>query len=147
MNKPISTKVHGMVDYASAAMLMTAPYFLSEDGGPEQTVPMALGAMTTVASLCTDYEMGVFPLISMKTHITLDIMNGLFLAASPFLFGFSKRTWLPHVLTGLGEVMTALMTETEPESVGQPTRKVGGKTQLEGYQRRVERSGSLQGVH
>lgn len=152
MNKPISTKVHGMADYGTAGMLLSAPLIFGyELDSPEALVPMGLGGMTTVASLCTDYEMGAIPLISMKTHIMLDVMNGLFLAASPFIFGFSRKgvkNWLPHVLLGLGEVATALLTETTPRA-GQPAPSIHGRTQLEGYQPRGARrtSPSLQGVH
>jgi hypothetical protein len=139
-----------MADYGSAGLLLSAPFLFGyELDSPEAIVPMSLGGMTTIASLCTDYEMGAVPLISMKTHLTLDVMNGLLLAASPFLFGFAKRTWLPHVLLGLGEVMTALMTQTETsdEMVGQPAPSVEGRTQLEGYQPRGTRKPSLQGIH
>ena len=151
MTKPISTKAHGMVDYGTAAMLLSTPLLLDTEGfGAEKIVPMSLGGMTLIASLCTDYELGAMPLIDMKTHLALDVMNGLLLAASPFLFGFSKKTWLPHVLMGLGEVATALMTETERgDKTGQPARRVGGRTKLEGYQPRSERAGSryVEGVH
>lgn len=151
MAKPISTKVHGMVDYGTAGLLLSTPLLLDTDGfGAEKIVPMSLGGMTLLASLCTDYELGVLPLIDMKTHLALDVMNGMLLAASPFLFGFSKKTWLPHVLMGLSEIATALTTQTERgDRVGQPARTVGGRTQLEGYQPRRETVGSRysEGVH
>lgn len=144
MNKPISTKVHGMADYGTAGLLLSAPFLFGYDlDSPEAIVPMSIGSMTLVASLCTDYEMGVAPVIDMKTHLGLDVLNGLLLASSPFLFGFAKRTWLPHVLLGLGEVATALMTQTEPsQNVGQPAPVVKGRTQLEGYQPHGKRNGS-----
>ena len=153
MNKPISTKVHGMADYGSAALLLSAPLIFGyELDSPEALVPMGLGGMTTVASLCTDYEMGVAPVISMDTHLTLDVMNGLFLAASPFIFGFAKKgikSWLPHGLLGLGEVLIARMTQSTPRRVGQVAPSIEGRTQLEGYQPRGKRRTSevLQGVH
>jgi hypothetical protein len=153
MNKPISTKVHGMVDYGTAGLLLSAPLIFGYDlDSPEAMVPMSLGVMTIGASAMTDYEMGFTPLMSMKAHLALDVMNGLFLAASPFIFGFKRKSigsWLPHVLLGIGEIMTAMMTQTTPSShVGQPAPTVHGRTKLEGYQPRSSRSTSqLQGVH
>jgi hypothetical protein len=154
MTKPISTKVHGMADYGTAGLLLSAPIIFGyELDSPEAIVPMSLGAMTIGASMMTDYELGVTPVIGMKTHLTLDVMNGLFLAASPFLFGFKRRrsigSWLPHVLIGLSEIAIAMMTETTTSrDVGQPAPSVEGRTQLEGYQPRGARSTrQMQGVH
>ncbi len=152
MNKPISTKVHGVVDYGTAGLLLSAPLIFGyELDSPEALVPMSLGAMTIGASAMTDYEMGLTPVMSMKTHLTLDVMNGLFLAASPFIFGFKKKSamsWLPHVLLGLGEVMIAMMTQTMPANdVGQRAPSVHGRTQLEGYQRTSSTTRSLRQVH
>jgi hypothetical protein len=153
MTKPISTKVHGMADYSTAGLLLSAPFIFGyELDSAEALVPMGLGGMTTVASLCTDYEMGVVPMIDMKTHIALDVMNGLFLAASPFIFGFSRKgvkNWLPHVLIGLGECAVALMTDTSKTTTGQPAPSIEGRTQLEGYQPRGSRrtTPSMQGAH
>jgi hypothetical protein len=49
-------------------------------------------------------------------HLTLDVMSGALLAASPLLFGFAKdngpRYWLPHALMGTTEVLVALMSKT-----------------------------------
>lgn len=152
MKKPISTKVHGMADYGTAGLLLSAPFLFGYDlDSPEALVPMSIGGMTLLASLCTDYEMGVTPIIGMKTHLSLDVMNGLLLAASPFLFGFARKTWLPHVLIGLGEVATALMTQTESSrDVGQPAPVVDGHVQLEGYQshgKQSKRKAHIQNIH
>ena len=52
----------------------------------------------------------------MPVHLTLDVMSGALLAASPWLFGFAKdngpRYWLPHALMGTTEVLIALMSKT-----------------------------------
>jgi hypothetical protein len=82
--------------------------------GAETVIPVALGAGTVLYSLLTDYEMGAARVIPMPVHLGLDIASGLFLAASPWLFGFSKKVWAPHVAVGLMEVATALLTEMRP---------------------------------
>lgn len=139
MTKPISTEVHGIVDYSTSGLLIGAPFLFGyELDSPEAIVPMSLGALTIGASMMTDYELGMTPVISMKTHLTIDVMNGLFLAASPFIFGFYKKSamnWLPHVILGVGEVAAALLTETRTSyDVGQPAPKAAGRTKLQGYQ-------------
>ena len=34
----------------------------------------------------------------------MDFLSGVFLAISPWVFGFSERVWVPHVLVGLFEI-------------------------------------------
>ena len=51
----------------------------------------------------------------MKTHLTLDFIAGLFLALSPWLFGFNDWVFLPHLIIGIGEMGASLMTKTVPE--------------------------------
>jgi hypothetical protein len=39
----------------------------------------------------TDYEFGLVKTIPMKTHLNIDLISGLLLAVSPWVFGFSDR--------------------------------------------------------
>lgn len=63
----------------------------------------------------TDYELGVIKTLSMKTHLTLDMLSGIFLAASPWIFGFADDVYLPHLVFGLLEIGVVLMTKTQPD--------------------------------
>ncbi len=112
----IPTRVHGMVDYIVGALLIVAPWLFGfADGGAEQWVPIILGAGVILYSLMTDYELGVMKAIPMSMHLMLDIGGGIFLAVSPWLFGFADEIWWPHVIVGLGEILAGLMTKTRPE--------------------------------
>lgn len=107
----ISSKVHGVLDYLSGALFIASPWLFGfADGGPAQWVPVLVGAMILVASLMTDYELGVVKVVSMPLHLTLDVLSGLFLAASPWIFGFADSVYLPHVVFGLLEIGAGLMT-------------------------------------
>ncbi len=113
----IPTRVHGMLDYLVGIVLIAAPWVLDfADGGPEQWVPVILGAGAIAYSLVTDYELGIARLIPMPVHLGLDLLSGIVLAASPWLFGFADDIWWPHVLFGLIEIGAALMTRTAPEA-------------------------------
>lgn len=46
----------------------------------------------------------------------MDLLSGILLAASPWLFGFADDIWWPHVLFGLIEIGAALMTRMAPEA-------------------------------
>jgi SPW repeat len=109
----LSTRAHGVIDYLTGILLLAAPYLFGfATGGPEQWVSMAIGAGILVMSLITDYELSIARLIPMPAHLAVDGLGGALLAASPWLFGFSDRVYLPHLIVGLFEIGTSLMTRT-----------------------------------
>lgn len=113
--KLISTKAHGYLDYIMGVLLIGAPWIFGfARDGAETWVPVILGAGTIVYSLLTDYELGAARVISMRTHLLLDMVGGLLLAVSPWLFGFAEHIWQPHLILGILEVGAALMTKRTP---------------------------------
>ena len=65
-------------------------------------------------SAFTDYELGVVKKIQMPIHLMLDALGGVLLAVSPWMLGFDDRVWMPHVILGAVEVLTAAITNTVP---------------------------------
>jgi hypothetical protein len=111
----ISTRMHGVLDYLVAILLIAAPWlFQFARGGMETWVPVLLGVGVILYSLLTNYELGAARAISMPAHLWLDGLGGAFLASSPFIFGFAEFVWVPHVVVGLLEIGAALFTETRP---------------------------------
>lgn len=114
----IPTRIHGMLDYGMGIILILAPWILGfADGGPEQWVPVVLGVSVILYSLITNYELGVVRVLSMPTHLGLDVAGGVVLALSPWLFGFADDVWLPHVIFGILEIGAGLMTRTVPSDL------------------------------
>jgi hypothetical protein len=123
MIRLMSTRVHGILDYLVGALLIAAPWLFGfADGTPAQWVPVILGAGLILYSLLTDYEDSLVRVIPMPVHLGLDVLGGLFLAVSPWLFGFSDRIWWPHLLIGLMEVGVAAITDPRPGEVRMRTR-------------------------
>ena len=111
----IGTKTHGYLDYIMGMLLIAAPWIFGfARDGAETWVPVVLGIGVILYSLLTDYELGMSPLISMRNHLTLDLIGGVFLAASPWLFGFADYIWQPHLIFGILEICAALMTKRVP---------------------------------
>ncbi len=105
--------MHGYLDYIVGLLLIAAPFLFGfADGGPAQWVPVLLGTSVIVYSLFTAYELGVVRVIPLGFHLGLDALGGVFLAVSPWLFGFSEFVWVPHALFGVLEVLAAAMTRT-----------------------------------
>jgi hypothetical protein len=113
----IPTKTHGYIDYLMGILLIAAPWILDFDrGGAETWIPVVLGAGMIVYSLLTDYELGASRTLSMRTHLTLDLVGGLLLAVSPWLFGFDDYVYIPHLVLGIAEIGASLMTKTQPSN-------------------------------
>lgn len=111
----LTTRVHGVLDYLVGAALIAMPWLLGfASGGAETWVPVAAGVATLLYSLFTDYELGVIRRIQMPVHLWLDGVAGVLLAASPWLFGFDQRVWIPFVAVGVMELLVALLTQTIP---------------------------------
>lgn len=120
----IPTRVHGMLDYLLGIVLLVAPWLLDfSDNDTATWVTVALGAAIILYSLLTNYELGVVRAISMRTHLGLDFVTGLVLAVSPWVFGFSETVWVPHLILGIFEIGTALMTYLGPERMRTDVRE------------------------
>jgi hypothetical protein len=109
----LPTRVHGVIDYLTSALLIAAPWLLGFDrGGAETWVPVALGAAGILYSVFTDYELGLVRRIGMPIHLVLDAVLGVLLASSPWLLDFADRVAWPHVVLGLFAIGASLVTHT-----------------------------------
>lgn len=118
----ISTRVHGMVDYAMGLLLIVAPFLFGfATGGPAQWVPIVLGVVMLAQAVMTKYELGLMHMIPMPAHLTMDLLSGIVLLVSPWLFGFASVIVWPHVLLGLLEIGASLTTEKQPRNLSAST--------------------------
>ena len=115
----INSRTHGVIDYLTGALLIIAPYIFGfASGGIEQWLPMLIGAAILLMSLITRYELSVAKVIPLPVHLGVDIVAGLLLAVSPWLFGFADVIWWPHLLVGLFEIVVAVLTRRHSDTVG-----------------------------
>jgi hypothetical protein len=110
----LNTKIHGCIDYLVGALFIAMPWILNLDpSAPAGAIFMILGVMAVIYSIFTNYELGIIRILSVKTHLLLDILSGIVLAASPWIFGFSEEVYVPHVAFGLFEIVAGLITHTK----------------------------------
>jgi hypothetical protein len=115
----LPTRMHAILDYIIGVVLFLAPeiFGFSEVGGAAVLISRIVGVLILGQALMTNFELGVFKILPMSAHLGIDYLVGIFLAASPFIFGFSNNdtnVWLPHFVVGIVIFLQALMTETEP---------------------------------
>jgi hypothetical protein len=118
----IPTRVHGVLDYMTAGVLIAAPSLLNfRKDGMQRWLPIALGVGTIGYSLLTDYELGLFKVIPMPMHLALDAANGALLAASPWLFGFAEEVSAPHLGLGLFEIVVTASSQATSARAADPS--------------------------
>jgi hypothetical protein len=98
---PITSKLHGALDYATGAQLQLVP---------DDSLRIA-GAIHAGYSLFTDYELGVVKVVPYRVHLALDVLWTLAVAATPFVTG-RKRRW-PHLAIAAWEAVSLVMSETD----------------------------------
>jgi hypothetical protein len=100
----------------SGLFLIASPWLFNfQDVPTARWVAVIMGVIIIIMSLNTDYEAGVTKLIKMSTHLKMDIVGGIFLAASPWILGFSEQIFLPHLILGIMEIGAGLCTEQKSE--------------------------------
>jgi hypothetical protein len=115
--KLISAKAHTIIGLLVGVVLIFAPaLFNFTDNNAASMVAMFVGIFIVLNELITTSPLSPLKLIPMKAHIVVDVLTGIFLAASPWLFNFADSNepsqWVPHLIVGIMTAGYALMTST-----------------------------------
>ena len=111
--KRISSRTHGVLDYVVGVLLILAPFLFGfADNPAARNVAWFVGAGLLLYSLITAYELSIAKIIPYRIHLGLDLVAGVLLALSPWLFGFADRIVWPHLVVGLAEIGVALMSRS-----------------------------------
>lgn len=108
----ISRKFHAVLDYITGILLIASPWLFNfADIEAAKWVALLVGILVLGMAFVTDYEGGGKKALSMSGHLTMDVITGIFLAASPWLFNFDEFVYLPHLIIGILEIGAGLFTE------------------------------------
>lgn len=111
----IETKTHAYIDYSVGIILIAAAYLLNfRLENVPNTVLFAVGAWSLLYSILTKYELGLIKILPIQIHLMLDTVSGIFLATSPWIFGFAETVYLPHLILGITTLGTAIITSIKP---------------------------------
>jgi hypothetical protein len=113
--RPIDSTLHGAVDYAAGASLLTfVPKLAGVEGTRSARQVRTAGAIHAGYSTMTDYSLGLVKAIPFPLHLALDAVGAVALAATPFVTGQYKRgrrQWVPHVALGVFELASLALTD------------------------------------
>lgn len=110
----LTTRMHGYIDYVLSAVLLIAPWVLGFGDSVAGMVAMGAGVIVLLLTLTTNFEAGIVKRVEVPIHLWIDGVLGLLLALSPWLIGFDRTTWIPHLIAGILLVLFALITNTVP---------------------------------
>jgi hypothetical protein len=135
MTKPISPRVHGVLDYATSAATAAAPQLFNFPK-PAAELCYALAAGSTGLSLLTDYPLGAERVVPFKGHGAAEGVIGLALPALPWVLGFSEHRAARNFCFGLTALtaVVAALTDWDGAGAGQGSarRKALKRLDLDG---------------
>jgi len=118
--KFISRKMHAVSDILLILALIAGPWlFVPGKKGVESVALLGAGIGVLAYSLMTKYELGIVRTLNFKNHLSIDLICGLFLLASPWLLNFGDRSYLPHVVMGALLILFAVTTRNQSIAVTQ----------------------------
>lgn len=113
MERPISTKAHGVIDYAWTAAAGSASNWMNAGPSTARLIRNA-AALAGLSSLCTNYEAGAIRALPMRAHLSVDALICAALVLSPFFLPRVERRYtIVPVLLGAVGLVTSLLTQTE----------------------------------
>ncbi len=108
----VNTKAQALVNYLLGVILIAAPWIFDFNaGGAVYGTLIFFAVVTWTETAFSRLEYAVIKIIPLKVHLYLDMLLGLFLAASPWLFGFSEEAFKPHLVFGLTQLVIAVITD------------------------------------
>ncbi len=121
MKKPISPRLHGVLDYATAATTAVMP-LLSRMSPRAARTAETWAAGYAVMSALTDYPLAVKRRVPFRAHGTVDQVLSVLLPAMPWIIGFARDRRARNfflALAGVSIVVTAL-TDWDAETSNSP---------------------------
>lgn len=108
----MSAFVHGLVEYAVAALLIAAPFLLDFDSGAATALSIVAGVLLLVVEATSDSPAGLSKVLPGGIHVLVDLAIAGVLIASPFLFGFSDEgdATAFFIVVGVFRLLLALAT-------------------------------------
>lgn len=135
--RPISSFVHGIIDYAAAVMLPVLPRQMGWSRRVTDLIDLS-SLMTTASSLMTKYELGVVRVMPMDWHLKLDaVQGGLFLGAAMLMD--DEHDDVRECLAAYGAFCVAASLLTKPHSAVEMHRDNTGARQ----QPRIDRGNDV----
>lgn len=112
----LPSKVHGVLDYPLAAVLIAGPLALDFDDTAATVIALVFGGGAVVLAVGTAWSTGIVKVIPPLLHGYADIVVTTALIVLPFAIGFTDDTaaLVFYLVVGAGGLLATLETRFEP---------------------------------
>jgi hypothetical protein len=112
VTKPVSARVHGVLDYATVAAFLNAPMVFGFHGTPA-AIAYWLAGIHLLMTGCTDFPVGFFMWIPFKVHGVIELLAGIFILVAPWIFGFAQEAAARNFFVGVAIVLLVVVALTD----------------------------------
>lgn len=112
----LPSKVHGVLDYPLAAVLIAGPLVLDFDDTAATVIALVFGGGAVVLAVATAWSTGIVKVIPPLLHGYADVVVTTALIVLPFAIGFTDDTaaLVFYLVVGAGGLLATLETRFEP---------------------------------
>jgi hypothetical protein len=127
VTKPISARVHGVLDYATVAAFLNAPMVLGLHGTPA-SILYWLSGIHLLMTGCTDFPLGFFKFIPFRIHGAIEVVAGVFILFAPWIYGFSGHDTARNFFVAVAIILFVVIALTDySQRVVPPPREPGDR--------------------
>ncbi len=112
MPRPISPRVHGMIDYSTSAAVAAAPAVISVPRAARNLFEGLATGYTGLSSV-TDYPLSLKRLVPFKLHGAAELAIAAILPAMPWLLGFANDRAARNMCFGLSALTLVVSALTD----------------------------------
>ena len=128
MTKPISARLHGVLDYALVAVFLNAPLVFGFRHTTASAVAYWLTGIHLLMTGVTDFPLGAFKWIPFKIHGAIELVAGLFVLSAPWILAFSDIAPARNFFVAAGIIILIVAALTDYASrVELPLREPGDR--------------------
>jgi SPW repeat-containing protein len=113
----ITLNMHAAIEPIAAIVLIASSWIFGfSDNNTAKIVTIIIGAIMLISGSMTDWRLSLTRLIPLRVHFMTDLLLGVVLVISPFIFGFSHNGAATRfaIIFGALELVTALSTRWDP---------------------------------
>jgi hypothetical protein len=119
MRRPISPRVHGLLDYSTAMAVGAAPHIMRFPPAARRLFDGLAGGYTALSAV-TDYPMSVKRMVPFKGHGVAELAIAAALPAMPWVLGFAEHRAARNLCFGLTALtlVVAALTDWDGRGAG-----------------------------
>ena len=111
----VTKTIHAYLDYPVAIALIGMPFILGLGSGNPLAfwLSVVTGVAAFLLTILTDHHLGIFRVLSYKTHLTVDGLVGITFIAAPLLLGFVNFDFWYYAVLGAGVLVVVSLHQPE----------------------------------